>query len=98
VKTVVEVGEGGRLHLDEAGGGHRSCEDNKESHRGGNRSMLDPENISSEQTLQLTILKAMPIKQPRKCNFSVAVHGLYTVVHDGSTFWAFQLAVTYWPI
>ena len=62
VETVVQVGQGRGLDLDEADGGEGRREDHEQGHGGGDGGVLDPQDVSPEQALQLTVLKPVPIE------------------------------------
>ena len=50
MKTVVQVGQGGGLHLHEADGGQGRRQDNEQGHGGGDAGVLDPQDISPKKT------------------------------------------------
>ena len=81
VQAVVEVGQRGRLHLDEADGGQGGGQDNEQGDSRGDGGVLDPQDVAPEQELQLTVLKPVSVKQPGEGHLSVAVHGFHTVIH-----------------
>ena len=62
VEAVIEVGQGRGLNLDEADGGQGRGEDHEQGHGGGDGCVLDPQDVSPEQGLQLTVLKPVPIE------------------------------------
>ena len=62
VETVVKVGEGRGLDLDEADGGQGRREDDEQSHGRGDGGVLDPQDVSAEQTLQLAVLESVSIE------------------------------------
>ena len=82
VKAVIQIAKGGCLDLDKADRGQGRSEDDEQGHGGGDGGVLDPEDVSPEQTLQLTVLEPVPVEQPGEGNLPVAVHGLHAVVHD----------------
>ena len=62
VEAVVQVGQGRGLHLDEADGGQGRREDHEQRHSGGDGGVLDPEDVSPEQTLQLAVLEPVSVE------------------------------------
>ena len=88
VEAVVEVGQGGALHLHEADGGEGGRQHHEERHGGGDGSVLDPEDVAPEQELQLAVLEPVAVKQPGEDNLPVVGHRLHTVVHPGARHWS----------
>ena len=82
VKAVIQIAQCRSLDLDKADGGQGRGEDDEQSHSGGDGGVLDPENVSPEQTLQLTVLEPVSVEQPGEGHLPVAIHCLHAVIHD----------------
>ena len=81
VEAVVEVAQGGALHLDEADGGQGGRQHHEQRHGGGDGGVLDPEDVAPEQELQLAVLEPVAVKQSGEDNLPVVGHRLHAVVH-----------------
>ena len=62
VETVVKVGQGRSLDLDEADGGQGRCQHHEQGHGRGYGGVLDPEDVSAEQTFQLAVLESVSVE------------------------------------
>ena len=62
VETVVKVGQGRSLDLDEADGGQGRCQHHEQGHGRGDGGVLDPQDVSAEQTLQLAVLESVSVE------------------------------------
>ena len=62
VETVVKVGQGRSLDLDEADGGQGRCQHHEKGHGRCDGGVLDPQDVSAEQTLQLAVLESVSVE------------------------------------
>ena len=84
VEAVVEVGQGGALHLDEADGGQGGRQHHEQRHGGGDGGVLHPEDVAPEEELQLAVLEPVAVKESGEDNLPVVGHRLHAVVHGGA--------------
>lgn len=83
VHAVVHVLHRGRVHVGQADGGQDEGEDDEEQHHTGHRGVLQLVRVPAVEALQLVVLEAVPVQQPRYGQLAVRVHGLDAVVHGG---------------